>query len=90
MRFLEYRKQRIVKVTAQRKQEARARTADWYARNLERKRSYNAESRKAAQRKQEARARTAEWHARNVERKRELTTPSIASAKARISKAIRP
>ena len=42
----EYRQQRIVKVTPQSKQEASARSAEWYARNVERKRAYNAEYRK--------------------------------------------
>ena len=35
-----------MKDTAQRKQDARARTDEWYARNVQRKRDYNAEYRK--------------------------------------------
>ena len=35
-----------MKVTPQSKQEASARSAEWYARNVERKRAYNAEYRK--------------------------------------------
>ena len=62
----EYHEQR--RSTPQINQEARARTVESYARNVERKRAYNAEYRK--RKSQESSARIVGWYARNVERKR--------------------